>query len=380
MKSNNNKEYKCIICAKEYKDKSGIWYHNKKYHTDNKNKMTLNNDTFILNNLKYQLVVDKNQLFKCKFCDTTFTRRNNLNQHIKNTCKEKKKEINLHEEIKKIKEEISTIKHVNKEKTEKHYKCINCPCGFDKPQELDVHLKMFCKPAVNHNSIYTFKTGTFGRNKYAEHDGGDIYIIQTDFNLKHYYKIGITTDLYSRINNYRCGAVLEPRIHYYFPIKNIKKADSILKLKLEKYNIKREIYKCENLNKIKKIIKSIQSEFESEKLEVCPELKDCDVCNCKHCDKVFTSKYELSIHYIECSKYAESQEANDKSEIEKIKNENTLLKIKLQKKYIDEQNKIIDLWNDIVNSNLSHEEMINTFGEIINNQDILPNKKLEIEV
>jgi hypothetical protein len=30
------------------------------------------------------------------------------------------------------------------------------------------------------------------------------------------------------------------------PIKNIKKADSILKLKLEKYNIKREIYKCEN--------------------------------------------------------------------------------------------------------------------------------------
>ena len=367
-------EYKCNICNKQYASYQSLWIHNKKFHLKNKkiitetSKNTQNDYTYI-----------------CEYCKRKFSRNDNLQRHHK-TCKKYKEHLHsiqnkdLHEEIKKIKEEISTIKNVNKEKTEKHYKCINCPCGFDKPQELDVHLKMFCKPAVNHNSIYTFKTGTFGRNKYAEHNGGDIYIIQTDFNLKHYYKIGITTDLYSRINNYRCGAVLEPRIHYYFPIKNIKKADSVLKLKLEKYNIKREIYKCENLDKIKKIIKSIQSEFDSDKLEVCPELKDCDVCNCKYCDKVFTSKYELSIHYIECSKYAESQEANNKSEIEKIKNENTLLKIKLQKKYLDEQNKIVELWNDIVNSNLSHEQMINTFGEIINNQDILPNKKLEIEV
>ena len=47
---------------------------------------------------------------------------------------------------------------------------------------------------------------------------------------------------------------------------------------------------------------------------------------------------------------------------------------------LKKSSKIVELWNDIVNSNLSHEQMINTFGEIINNQDILPNKKLEIEV
>ena len=30
--TNIKKEYICNICNKEYKDKSGLWYHNKKYH------------------------------------------------------------------------------------------------------------------------------------------------------------------------------------------------------------------------------------------------------------------------------------------------------------------------------------------------------------
>ena len=56
---------------------------------------------------------------------------------------------------------------------------------------------------------------------------------------------------------YRCGAVIEPRIHCYFPIKNIKKSDTLMKKKLIKYNVKREIYKVDTLSDVKKLLKEI---------------------------------------------------------------------------------------------------------------------------
>ena len=31
---NNIDKFRCIICNKSYKDKSGLWYHNNKYHLD----------------------------------------------------------------------------------------------------------------------------------------------------------------------------------------------------------------------------------------------------------------------------------------------------------------------------------------------------------
>jgi hypothetical protein len=102
------------------------------------------------------------------------------------------------------------------------------------------------------------------------------------------------------MSDYRCGAVLEPRIHCYFPIKNIKQADNLLKIKLEKYNIKREIYKCENLNEIKQIIKLLQKEFKSKELEVIPEIKECNICECEYCEEVFTNNYELTLHLNTC--------------------------------------------------------------------------------
>ena len=102
------------------------------------------------------------------------------------------------------------------------------------------------------------------------------------------------------MKDYRCGAVLEPRIHCYFPIKNIKQADNLLKIKLQKYNIKREIYKCENLNEIKQIIKLLQKELKSKELEVIPEIKECNICECEYCEEVFTNNYELTLHLNTC--------------------------------------------------------------------------------
>jgi hypothetical protein len=235
METNDNKsteDYVCKICNKEYKNKSGIWKHNKKYHNDNTEK------------IKKSIEIQKN--------------------------------------------------------LENKYKCNNCNKSFHKIEELDNHIKTVCPPDINHNNVFTFKTDTFGKNKYPNFNGGDIYIIQTEFNLKHYYKIGVTVNLYNRMKDYRCGAVLEPRIHCYFPIKNIKEADKLLKTKLQKYNIKREIYKCENLDEIKQIIKSIQKEHNSEVLEIIPEIKKCDVCQCHYCEDIFTSNYELQIHLKSC--------------------------------------------------------------------------------
>jgi hypothetical protein len=179
-------------------------------------------------------------------------------------------------------------------------KCNQCNKKFSYIDVLDRHIKVECKPDIRHNNIFTFKTDTFGKNKYKNDNGGDIYIIQTEFSLKHYYKIGVTTNLYQRLQQYRCGAVLEPRIHCYFPIKNIKEADKIMKNKLKKYNIKREIYKIENLDEAKKIINGLQEEMKSEKLEVLPEIKQCDVVKCNLCNLIFTSNYELDIHKKSC--------------------------------------------------------------------------------
>ena len=214
----------------------------------------------------------------------------------------------------KIKEKNEKYNRIN-EKNGK-YNCASCNKQFISNIELDTHIKMECKPDVNHNNVFTFKINTFGKNKYPNDNGGDIYIVQTEFNLKNYYKIGVTTNIYSRMSDYRCGAVLEPRIHCYFPIKNIKKADIILKQKLQKYNLKREIYKCENLEEIKQIIKSIQKEFKSDIFEVKPEIKECDVCECKYCDEIFTNRYELSIHLNTCEYTPTTQTDNSNKKLE----------------------------------------------------------------
>jgi hypothetical protein len=46
---NNKDEFICKICNKSYTNKSGIWKHNKKYHTDNKSDDSLKTSYKIMN-------------------------------------------------------------------------------------------------------------------------------------------------------------------------------------------------------------------------------------------------------------------------------------------------------------------------------------------
>ena len=229
--------------------------------------------------------------YKCKFCNKDYKSYQSLWNHTK--------KFHSHTDEKNVKYSKNNNIKITKQKNGK-YNCCNCKEQFINLIELDHHIKTKCKPDIRHNNIFKFKTDTFGKNKYPNDKGGDIYIIQTEFNLKNYYKIGITTNLYKRLADYRCGAVLEPRVHCYFPIKNIKDSDKILQQKLIKYNIKREIYKIDNLDDVIKIIKNIQKQMNSEEIINYPEIKECNIVTCNYCNDIFTNTYELSIHLFEC--------------------------------------------------------------------------------
>lgn len=214
---------------------------------------------------------------QCKYCNKDFSSYASRSNHIKKFHNDDKK-----------KEEYKGI-----------IKCDKCIFTCNTIDKLKNHNEKDCRPSVNSNNVYKFKAETFGKNKYKGNQGGDIYIIQTEFNLKDYYKIGITTNLYNRMGDYRCGSVLEPKLHYYYPCKQIKEADKLMKGKLVKYNIKREIYKIENLEEIRNIIKTIQTEMNSEQLEISPEMKECDIINCDYCQLHFTNKIDLIHHRFE---------------------------------------------------------------------------------
>jgi hypothetical protein len=149
------------------------------------------------------------------------------------------------------------------------YKCKFCNIKLKNDNELSNHI---CQNILKDN-IYKFDLDTFGKKMYSNFLGGDIYIIQTDNIYSNYYKVGITTNLINRLSVYRCGCVIEPILHCYFPIKNIKEADKVLKKELQKYVIKREIYKINNIDDVKNIICNIQNTFASDKLIFYPIIK-----------------------------------------------------------------------------------------------------------
>ena len=174
-----------------------------------------------------------------------------------------------------------------------------------------------------YNNIYKFEAKTLGKYKYKDFKGGDIYIIQTEFNLKGFYKIGITTNLYKKLENYYISSpnhLIEPKLYYYYPCKNINEVDKLIKQKLEKYNIKNEIYKIENLEEVRNIIKEIQEIYTSEKLEIIAETKECEIIKCKYCEIYLTNSLDMKIHVLD----KHEQEQNKKIKTANLETINTI--------------------------------------------------------
>jgi hypothetical protein len=117
---NINIKYICNICNKNYKDKSGLWYHNKKNHN---NKITTEfvkippkHDFITPNNIKLtpeSVVESSEKKNQCKYCNFCFTRKDSLTKHY-NRCKIIKE--NNNNEHKFIKEsEFNELKKENAE-------------------------------------------------------------------------------------------------------------------------------------------------------------------------------------------------------------------------------------------------------------------------
>ncbi len=248
--------------------------------------------------------------YTCEKCNRIFYTKCNYEHHLykrKTRC-DRRVNANLHKELADNISADGKIKNVLNDgeiiKMNDKYKCPTCDETFDSADLLDKHSKLICQANINHNNIYKFDTKTFGKNMFSESkSSGDIYIIQNDFYLDDIYKIGITTNLYNRVAQYRCGNAYEPRIHYYFPCKDIKEADKILKHNLRKYHIKREIYKGD-IDEIKNVIETSINKINNGIVIICqPDIKKKDIFECGYCKKIYVTKQDLFTHYKKCTEY-----------------------------------------------------------------------------
>jgi hypothetical protein len=127
METNTNidKEvYVCEICNKSYKNRDGIWKHNKKYHGNNNSKILqkppkIETTTPETSNTTPSILSTNLNNLSCKYCNKTFSRIDNLNRHINFRCKAKINKDSLLNENNKLKliiekqsEEMKEVKSV----------------------------------------------------------------------------------------------------------------------------------------------------------------------------------------------------------------------------------------------------------------------------
>lgn len=244
--------------------------------------------------------------YKCDRCNKIYSNKFDYCRHLnrKNPCEKK----DLGKNILKPGEIIMVNDQL---------KCPNCMKTFSNIFLLNKHLKLICQIDIRQNNIYDLDPKTFGKNIFFDSpNSGDIYIIQNDFNinininLNDLYKIGVTINLNTRTRTYRCGNAYEPRLRYYFPCKDIKLADQMLKEQLFKYKIKREIFQG-NLEEMKNIILNIVSKINENYSKVFePQLKN-DICSCEFCKKIFINKKDLIVHLKICGTYGKRKLDND---------------------------------------------------------------------
>ena len=92
-------EFFCKLCEKKYKSYQSLWNHNNKFHQE----------------LNIQIINDnKNNPYKCSYCNMSFTRNNSMKNHMINRCKRK---LTIIEENNKLKKEMEILKQQMVSKT-----------------------------------------------------------------------------------------------------------------------------------------------------------------------------------------------------------------------------------------------------------------------
>jgi hypothetical protein len=105
--SKNNDAFICKICNKQYKNKSGIWKHNNKYH-ENKDNTFHNTFRDIHNTLHNTLNDKKENSYNCRNCNKQFNKYQNRWKHEK-ICKIKN---NYEHDFNELKKENAEIKNI----------------------------------------------------------------------------------------------------------------------------------------------------------------------------------------------------------------------------------------------------------------------------
>jgi DNA-directed RNA polymerase subunit RPC12/RpoP len=124
MATNKNDDFYCETCNKSYKDRSGLWKHNIKYHgnTDNQNDYHHNHKhNHIVNNEQ------KNEkTYECSKCGKSFSHFQNRWRHEKKCDYTGPKTADLAKIVSELKNEIVKLKELNKKpKKIKNYVKVN---------------------------------------------------------------------------------------------------------------------------------------------------------------------------------------------------------------------------------------------------------------
>ncbi len=95
MSVHSPNEHICKICNKYYKSRQSLWNHTKNYHNNNDCEKTLVDCEKTVNDCEKTVndcinSVHYINIIQCNYCKKIFTRKNNLNTHVKNICKHKK--------------------------------------------------------------------------------------------------------------------------------------------------------------------------------------------------------------------------------------------------------------------------------------------------
>jgi len=292
--------YICYRCGYSNSNKSNIVRHlGRKHHCKPlTNKINIDDcKEAILNGLNYNQYLES--INSCKssanHCKSTVNHCKSTVNHYKN--------IDLDESSIDSSDDSIEIETDNKN----NLICQYCNKTFTRKENLENHLKKSCKMLKDFNNIYEYDDKTLGKNIYKDsNNAGDIYIVQTDYINDDHYKIGITNNIKNRMGSYRCGNTYEPRLHYYISCKDVKLIDKKVKIDLVKYNVKREIFKG-NVDELKnKIVDVIKKVFKINKVYVHePEIKIGDLSECGYCNKCFYTKNDLFDHLNNCEEYKE---------------------------------------------------------------------------
>jgi len=125
VENNCNMKYTCDICDKSYKDKSGLWYHNRKYHYDIISQKSAKNQPNIQpTSVKNQPVIiqsvldTKHSILECKYCNKSYKHIQSRWKH-EQKCQVKSNNDQIMELKKELTNEIKEVRELKEQLKEK---------------------------------------------------------------------------------------------------------------------------------------------------------------------------------------------------------------------------------------------------------------------